>query len=78
MFGRFLKEAAQITGQAELVEVGDEFEKIGNRWQEVANVFRRASENDDPAVLLPKTTAPLLEIADLEQAAWEHLLDAVT
>jgi hypothetical protein len=77
MFGRYLKEAARITGRVELVEIGNEFKIIGDRWQEMAALFKRASESDDPAALLPETTVPLLEIADLEQAAWERLLAIV-
>jgi hypothetical protein len=77
MYGRYLKEAAQITGLEELSEIGDEFKKLGDRWQDVAALFKQASESDDPAAMLPKTTTPLLEIADLEQVAWERLLGLV-
>jgi hypothetical protein len=70
MYGRYLKEAAEITGLAALAEIGDEFKCIGDRWQEVAIIFKRGVKLDDPASVLPETTAPLLEIADLEQAAW--------
>ena len=74
MYGRYLKEAAEITGLVELAKIGDEFERIGDRWQQVAIIFKRGSESEDPASLLPETTRPLLEIAALEQAAWEKLL----
>ncbi len=73
MYGRYLKEAAEITGKAQLAEVGDEFKEIGDRWQAVAGIFRRASEQNEPASLLPETTEPLMEIADMEQTAWERL-----
>jgi hypothetical protein len=77
MYGRYLKEAAEITGRSELITVGDEFKHIGDRWQEVAAIFKRAAAMDDPATVLSETSTPLFEIADLEQAAWEKLL-AVT
>lgn len=75
MYGRYLKEAAAITGRKELAAVGDEFRHIGDRWQEVAGIFKRAAERDDPAPQLREITGPLLEIAALEQAAWSRLLD---
>ena len=74
MYSRYLQEAAQLTGLSDLAEVGDEFKVIADRWQEVAGIFKQASELDHPADLLPETTTPLLEIADLEQRAWERLL----
>jgi hypothetical protein len=75
MYGRYLIEAAGITGRNELVALGEEFRQIGDRWQEVAGIFKRASERDDPAARLPKIKEPLLAIAGLEQAAWNRLRD---
>jgi hypothetical protein len=73
MYGRYLKEAAEITGITALSRIGDDFKEIGDRWQEVAEIFKRGSEHDNPADILPETTAPLMEIADMEQSAWEAL-----
>ena len=78
MFSRFLREAAGITGDARLNESADAFQHIGDRWQEVAAIFKGGWEADDPAAVLPETTAPLMEIADLEAAAWGRLRDIVT
>ncbi len=77
MYGRYLKEAAEITGKPEFAAVGDEMKIIGDHWQEVAEIFRRASESDDPAAILRETTAPLTALADYEQTAWGRLRDAV-
>ncbi len=77
MYGRYLKEAAKITGIAELVEIGDKFKDIGDRWQEVALIFGRAFDADDPAGILSETTQPLIAIADLEQESWERLAQIV-
>ena len=77
MYGRFLKEAAEVTGMAELSQARDEFKAIGDRWQEVAEIFKRAFEVDDPALLLPDTTEPLMNIADMEQESWERLKELV-
>jgi Domain of unknown function (DUF4872) len=41
MYGRFLSEAAQITGDERLVKVGDEMRLIGDQWQEVAHTNSR-------------------------------------
>jgi hypothetical protein len=73
MFSRFLREAAQITGDARLNESADAFQHIGDRWQEAAEIFQRGWEADDPAAVLPETTTPIMEIADLEEAAWGRL-----
>ncbi len=77
MFSRFLREAAEITGDVRLNESADAFQHIGDRWQEVADIFKRGWEADDPAAVLPETTAPLMEIADLEEAAWTRLRGVV-
>ncbi|MCK4473540.1 MAG: BtrH N-terminal domain-containing protein, partial [Anaerolineae bacterium] len=77
MFSRFLREAAEITGDARLNESADAFQHIGDRWQEVAAIFKRGWETDDPAAVLPETTAPLMEIANLEETAWARLRELV-
>ena len=77
MFSRFLREAAEITGDARLNESADAFQHIGDRWQAVARFFKAGWKADDPAAVLPETTAPMLEIADLEQAAWDRLRELV-
>ena len=77
MFGRFLREAAAITGDARLNESADAFQHIGDRWQEVAAIFKGGWEAADPDAVLPETTAPIMEIADLEEAAWGRLRELV-
>ena len=42
MYGRFLKEAATITGDTRLAKVGDEMRAIGDQWQKVAKIFETA------------------------------------
>jgi hypothetical protein len=77
MFSRFLREAAEITGDARLNQSAGAFQHIGDRWQEVAAIFKGGWEADDPVAVLPETTAPLMEIADLEEAAWTRLQELV-
>ncbi|MFB0534153.1 MAG: DUF4872 domain-containing protein, partial [Anaerolineae bacterium] len=73
MYSRFLRQAAEITRDDRMIAVADEFQHIGDRWQVVAEIFKHASEADDPAATLPEISAPLLELADLEEAAWSRL-----
>ena len=73
MYGRFLKEVANITGDAHLVEIGEEMRKIGDLWQNVAQVFKDAQTAPSPATVLSEATVFLPAIADREQVAWEKL-----
>ena len=77
MYSRFLREAAEITGDGRMNAVSDEFQRIGDRWQGIAEMFNRLVEADDPAAALPEISAPLLELADLEEAAWLRLRELV-
>lgn len=78
MFARFLREAADIMQNARLNRSADAFEHIGDRWQRVAEIFKRGWEADDPADVLKAVSAPMLEIVDLEEDAWGHLLTYFT
>ncbi len=77
MYGRFLGEAAAITGEAEFTAIGSEFAKIGDDWQVVATRFKAASEAPDPAAALPDVVSPMPAIADREEAAWTRLLQII-
>ena len=77
MYARFLDEAAKITGDAALSEVGVRLHTAGDRWQEVANLFDRASWETHPAGTLAGIAPVLNGIADLEEAAWLDLLAVV-
>jgi len=73
MYGRFLREAADLTTEPRLSEIGTEMVAIGDRWQDVSAVFRQASEAPDPAALLSEATSRMEAIAEIEQRAWESL-----
>ena len=73
MYGRFLGEAASITGEPRLAEAGTDLTAIGDRWEEVAAAFAAAAEASHPADLLESATKPMHEIADREQDLWERL-----
>jgi hypothetical protein len=73
MYGRFLEESAVIMEDRRLGGIGEEMRLIGDKWQEVAMIFKRGSEATEPAEVLPETTEPMMEIADLEQGSWRRL-----
>ncbi|HEY45562.1 MAG: hypothetical protein AMJ88_12310 [Anaerolineae bacterium SM23_ 63] len=73
MYGRFLEEVAGILDVKELAQIGEGMRVIGDKWQDVAGIFKRGSEAKDPAVLLRETTEPLQEIAELEGESWRRL-----
>ena len=77
MFARFVREAADIVGDARLNEVADAFGQIGDRWEAAAQIFRDGWEAASPADALPAASAPLQAIADLEEAAWSRLAEIV-
>ncbi len=77
MYGRFLKEAAEISGEPRLSQLGEEMRRIGDRWQEVAHIFKQASKASDPAELLPEATLRMEGIADQEQVVWQGLRQVV-
>jgi hypothetical protein len=77
MFSRFLREAAAITGERQFEKSADEFQRIGDAWEELSEWFRRTSEAPDPASLLGECVAPLNALADQEEAAWVRLRELV-
>jgi hypothetical protein len=77
MYGRFLEEAAEILSMKRLMQIGEDLRVIGDKWQEVAVIFKRGSKAKDPAAVLPETTEPLLEIADLEEESWRRLREII-
>jgi hypothetical protein len=77
MFSRFLREAAGIAGDPRLEQSADEFERIGDSWEELGEWCRQASEASDPAALLGKCAAPLEDLAAREEKAWRRLRESV-
>jgi hypothetical protein len=73
MFSRFLREAAEIAADAHLVQSANDFQHIGDQWEELGEWFRETSEAHNAASLLGDCVAPLNALADLEEAAWTHL-----
>jgi hypothetical protein len=74
MYGRFLKEAADLTGQAYLHEVGESMLAIGDQWQVVAGLFDQAYQAVNPDALLTEICHILPEIAQQEEEAWGQII----
>jgi hypothetical protein len=74
MYGRFLEEAAAITGDPALRGLGVELHAIGDRWQEVAELLQKAAQGPAPAEPLAEAGQTLEEIAGREEAVWRALL----
>jgi hypothetical protein len=77
MYSRFLEEAAKIMDNPKLTKIGKALKVVGDKWQEIADLFRQGSEMEDPSPILERTTTPLLEIAEREDAIWGALKQAV-
>jgi hypothetical protein len=78
MYARFLEEAAILSSENRLTQAAAELKRAGNLWQEVAHIYQDGAEAHEPAEILPKTTEPLLKIADLEEATWHQLRSIVS
>jgi hypothetical protein len=73
MYGRFLKEAAAVTGEHGLETVGQELVAIGDQWQEVARLFKAASAPSGEPTTLSEAARLLAVIADHEESVWTRL-----
>ena len=73
MYGRFLAEASEILGDPKLVGLSKNMKEIGDHWQEVAALFKRGSKMEDPTPILNQIQDPLMNIANLEESAWNAL-----
>lgn len=73
MYGRFLQEAAAITGEPRLAELGSEVHSIGDQWQQVAGVFTEVAAAPDPRTGLKDASQRLLAIAECEQDVWQRV-----
>jgi hypothetical protein len=78
MYGRFLREAAEITDNKQLATIGDNLYSIGDQWQEVAQIFKEASSATDPRPFIQTATSKMITIADNERMIWEQLEKAIT
>ena len=73
MYGRFLKEAAGITGIDGLNEVATLMKQSGDRWAEMAAPFKNALEMNNPTTLINSLPERLDSIASNEHKAFNQL-----
>jgi hypothetical protein len=77
MFSRFLREAAAKIDEPRLHEQADQMEKVGDRWQAVAEIFKGGVETKDPVGLLAEASGQMMAIADLEEIAWREINELI-
>ena len=73
MYSRFLEEAASIVDESSLTEFSTQLRHIGDRWQEVAELFLGGSTQPDPIPFIMQTAPILEEIATEEEGVWKGL-----
>ncbi|MGD0706854.1 MAG: BtrH N-terminal domain-containing protein [Anaerolineaceae bacterium] len=74
MYGHFLDEAVEITGEPKLREVAKQFLAVGECWDEVAGLLDRCYQAEKPQELLIEASQRLPEIAAIEEPAWRELV----
>ena len=70
MYGRFLDEAAEVTGAGILTDAAGMAEESAERWDVVGKLFEAAYGGEVSADVMGEVGARLAEIADAEQALW--------
>ena len=73
MYGRFLHEGSQITGNKELSRLGDHIKTCGDLWVETAAPFKDALTIENPESLLLGIKEQFNLIADKEDEAFKLL-----
>jgi hypothetical protein len=73
MFSRFLGEAAEITEDPSFSDSAGEFLDIARHWEALGEWFLQASKVPQLESILGECTAPLNELAQLEEKAWNNL-----
>ena len=75
MYGRFLAEAAGLTGKGDFLEAGRRMQAVGARWDAAAALFEQASRAEEPIAALAEICALLPDLAAQEEAVWRGLLE---
>jgi len=73
MYSRFLKEAAKIVDESSLEEVSALFDRSGKIFTEIGLMFERAEEMKDVDGSLGVASEKFLEIAEIEDDAYNQL-----
>lgn len=73
MYARFLKEAAEITGNRNLRRASELFAGIGEQFSRVGMLFRKADSMRNLRPAIQTASDGFSRIADQEEAAWQLL-----
>jgi len=73
MYGHFLEEAAEITGEPKLPDIAKQFLTAAQRWDEVAGLLNRCYRAESSHGLLVQASQRLPKIAESEEQAWHAL-----
>lgn len=77
MYSDFLHESVQNTRIDALDEISYQFKFIGDRWQEIALLFKQFSPLKNPKESLCEIGDKLQAIAELEEIAWKQLFKTI-
>jgi len=73
MYSRFLKEAAEITGNKDLKKVATMFSESGKKFTEIGVIFKEAERMNHIKEKIFETSTLFSEIADIEEGAHIYL-----
>jgi len=77
MYSRFLKEAAEITGNENLSEASVKIHDAGELYSEIGNLFKEAIEIADLTNRIKRASHLLLSIANIEENTFNLLFKAI-
>ncbi|HRF94855.1 MAG TPA: BtrH N-terminal domain-containing protein [Aggregatilineales bacterium] len=75
MFGRFLAESAELTGNKDLIDCAEQFRLVGDEWDAIGKWCLEMSKT--PTGDLMGVREMLNRVADMEEQAWLHLRQSV-
>lgn len=77
MYGRFLRESAEVTRNQALMKSADNFEKIGQKFSEIGLLFKNALKLHDLQHRVETASKGFRELADIEEKACRDLEESL-
>ena len=74
LYARFLKEAGELLGNKELIDLGQHYNQIGQKWTTIAKLIREIPKNSSN---VHETSKILLEVAEDETETLSSLAEIV-
>jgi hypothetical protein len=74
LYSRFLKEAGELLGNKELIDLGQHYNQIGQKWTTIAKLIREIPKNSSN---VHETSKILLEVAEDETENLSSLAEIV-